>query len=389
MRLIAAVVATCAIAASASASAVDQKKVDDLFRSAMVSARGGNHAAAIPTFRHLLSGVSSPRIKLELARSLLAVGEYKEAYRLFRDVYEAPGTPMTVKRNILPFLEEAELRTLRVRYGVRVITDSNPSRVGEGGTVYFNGIPMEYKVPAPKEVAYGIEPWVAVEKLWDNGLLTKIHSSARLFEDTDLMAGRSQFSVARNISSVPGMFVQVNFDTEVNNENSFVLPSVETWKRYIISDAADVGIGGQIGYMFAENSDVSGAYYRPYAFGSWTFLPNATAFANVSAEHLDSRNPYYSYTTPKLEMGLRYRAGQMEVTPHLRVSKTMFSEFDAFWGVRRKDTLIRPTLTVSHDSFEWNGFKPELSLFYEERNSNVDIYDYDQTGAFLNIRRLY
>jgi hypothetical protein len=38
---------------------------------------------------------------------------------------------------------------------------------------------------------------------------------------------------------------------------------------------------------------------------------------------------------------------------------------------------------------EWKGIKPELSVFYEERNSNVGIYEYSQSGGFVNFRKLY
>ena len=378
-----------ALCCSAAHAAVDQEKAEALFRSGLAASQAGRHDTAIRDFRQLLREVSTPRIKLELARSLYFAGQYRDSLAVFREVYEAPGTPQTVKRNILPFMEEAELRVLRIRYGARMVTDSNPSKVSEGGTIFFNGIPLEYQPPVPKKVSYGIEPWVSVEKLWRNGFLTKFYGSARLFRNSDLDAGQFQFAVARQVKAVPGLFVQAAVDTGVSKGSSYVLPSVESWKRFKLSDKAGLGIGGQIGYMKAENDGASGGFYRPYVFGDWTFLPNATVFGRFSLEHLHSKNGYYSYFSPKVDFGLAMSVAGINVTPQVSVTRTMFRDYDAFWGLKREDTTWRPAVSVSWDRMEWKGIRPEFNVFYEKRDSNVGIYDYNQFGGFVNLTRVY
>lgn len=389
MKLIAAAAAILLACASAHAGRMSQNEADILFKSALAAMQAGRYGYAIKSYRHLLREVPTSRIKLELARALYLAKRYDESLGLFKEVYLDARTPQSVKRNILPFMEGAELRTMRVRYGVRAITDSNPSRVSDGGTIFFNGVPLEYQPPASKKTSYGVEPWLSVEKIWNNGLLTKFYGSARLFEDDHLNAGRFQFAVARQFPSAPGLFVQVAVDTEVNHDNSYVLPSVEAWKRFQLSQTAGFGVGAQVGYMRAENRDASGGFYRPYVFGDWTFLPNATAFAKATVEHLDSRNDYYTYFAPKLDFGVDFKVGSFEFVPQVTVTHTMFSEYDPFWGLKRRDTAIRPALTLANDRLEWNGLRPELNIFYESRDSNVDIYDYDQAGGFMNLTRLF
>src|SRR5690606_36298426 len=146
---------------------------------------------------------------------------------LFREVYEAPGTPQTVKSNIVPFIREAELRIMRVHYGARMVTNSNPSKVGERGAYYvpyFSGT-LDYQPPAPEKTAYGIEPWVSVEKLWQNGLLTTFYSAVRLYEDSDLNEGRFQVAAARQVPSSPGLFLQAALDSGFGKHDFYVLPS--------------------------------------------------------------------------------------------------------------------------------------------------------------------
>lgn len=390
MKIAVAALVFCLTCVAADA-AQDTRRLDALFKAGLVAEQAGRYDVAIGNFRRLLRESPTPRVKLELARALYGAGQYQESLTQFREVYEAPGTPQTVKRNIVPFIREAELRIMRMRYGVRMVTKSNPSKVGEGGAYYvpyFSGT-LNYQPPAPEKTAYGIEPWVSVEKLWQNGLLTKVYGAARLYEDSDLNEGQFQFAVARQVPSSPGLFVQAALDTGVGKDDFYVLPSVEAWKRFKLSDRAGFGVGVQVGYMKSSNDDASGGFYRPYVFGDWTLLPNATVFARLSLEHLDARNDYYSYVVPKADFGVAFSVGGVNLTPQLTLNKTMFLNYDVFWDRKREDVTWKPALSISWDRLEWSGVRPELNLFYEKRNSNIDIYDYDQVGGFINLTRLF
>jgi hypothetical protein len=389
MKLATACLACIALCSAARAATVDPNKANALFEDAMAKVRDGQFAVAVVEYRQLLREVPTPRIKLELARALYLAGKYRNSLSLFKEIYLNSRTPQIVRRNILPFMEGAEVRLLRVRYGISVVTDSNPSQVAEGGTIFFNGYPYEYQPPAPKKPAYGIQPWVSVEKLWNNGFLTKFYGSARLFKNSALDAGNLQASIAKQIPAVPGLFVQASIAVQAKKDDSYYLPSIEAWKRFRLSRATSVGMGDEIGYMFAENNDISGMYYRPYAFGSWALMPNATVFSRISVEYLNSRNNYYTYYAPKITVGMDFRVKHFELTPELTVTRTAFTQYDSFWGLTRRDTTIRPEITISNDLLEWDGIRPELSFFYERRNSNVDIYDYNQIGGYINLRKLF
>jgi len=374
---------------AASAFAATQAEFDTEFRQAMAQAAAGQSDHAIKRLTQLAAQTRAPRIRLELGRLLLRVGRNAEALELFRQIYLDPATPQTVKRNILPFIEEAELRIVRIRYGARIVSDTNPSKVGEGGTVYFNGIPLEYQPPASKKLAYGLEPWFSAEKLWQNGLLTKFNASARLFQDKDLTSGFLNVAVGKSIKAVPGLFVQASIGGELVRDASYLMPSIETWKRFAVSPRAGLGLGGQFGYMVSQNADISGPFYRAYVFGDWTFSRNATVFARLSAETLDSKNDYYDYVSAKADLGVVVSVASLEMTPKVSWKQTHFPQYNLFWGRKRQDVTVRAELTLASDRIEWKGIRPEISAFYEQRNSNVDIYDYDQVGGFVNFRKLF
>lgn len=359
------------------------------FQAGLAAKRAGDHERAIRNYRVAIELVPAPRIKLELAYSLLQTREYGEARKLFKEVYTDSRTPLTVKRNIRPLMEEAELHLLRVRYGVRITSNSNPERVGDGATLYFNGIPMTYQPSQEKRTAYGLQPWLSVEKLWNNGYITALNLNARLFEDSVSNSGAFTVAVGKRYERLGGLYVQARLDGDNQEGGSYVMPSIDAWKRTELNKRWHVGLGAQIGYMFAENEDISGGYYRPYVFGDRNVTNNIIAFGRTSIEYLNSRNDYYSYLRPRLEIGLAIQRGDWKFSPRLDVSYRAFAEHDPFWGTTRHDVIYRPALSFSNDRFEFRGMKPEINFFYERIDSNIAINSYDQFGGFVNISRAF
>lgn len=358
------------------------------FGRAMEAAALGDWETAVGELAALDQADPTPRVKLELARAYLASGQPGKAYRLFRRVHDDPATPPEVKRNILPFMERAEVMSFRFRWGVRLATDSNPSRVSDGATVYFNGIPFEYRPPERRKRAVGAEPWLTAEKMLEGGALAKGRLSARMFREDGLSSLTGHASFAAPLAGVDGAFVQVALDGRTGGGQAYAMPSVEGWRRFGVGEAVEFGAGGQVGYMSSSTEGASGPYWRPYAFVS-AAVGGSVAFARVSMDRLDASNPYFSHVTPKVEAGMSARYGGLDVTPRIEVARARFDEVDWFWGVRRKDLTVRPSVSLSHDAVSWKGFKPELDVFYETRSSSVPINGYTQFGTTVSLVRKF
>lgn len=365
------------------------QEVEARFLEGLAAAAAGRHELALEAFGALPPSVVTPRIKLERARSLFLLERWREALTLFREVYDAPGTPQNVKRNLRPYMEAAEQRILLLRYGARFVTDSNPSKVGEGGPIFIGGGWLDYAPPAEKKTVYGVEPWISVEKLWANDLLTKLYGAASLFEAEELLSGRLDLTVGRRLRSLPGLTLQAGVMGELTKDGHYFLPSVEAWRRVPISETARIGIGGQLGYLQAKDEEASGLYSRAYVMGDWSFAENATLFGEVSAERRDSRNDFHAYLAPRLDLGVDFEAGAWNLTPRFSATLTSYKGEHGLIGAPREDLTWRPMLTLSHDRVEWRGLSPELTIFYEKRESNVDIAAYDQFGAYFSLKRLY
>ena len=96
------------------------------FVEAMQQLKAGHLAGAERILRAMLERTDSPRVKLELARVLYLEGRDAEAKALFREVSARSDTPWRVRDNIAPFVRSIEERSGYLRFGVTVVSDSNP-----------------------------------------------------------------------------------------------------------------------------------------------------------------------------------------------------------------------------------------------------------------------
>jgi hypothetical protein len=108
------------------ATAQEPDALQHAFVEGMQHLQAGEAAQAERIFRQMLERTDSPRVKLELARALYAQGKLKEAKALFQEVAAQSDTPWRVRDNIASFVSDIEERTGYLKFGVTVISDSNP-----------------------------------------------------------------------------------------------------------------------------------------------------------------------------------------------------------------------------------------------------------------------
>jgi len=99
------------------AARADEDALQRAFAEGMQAQQAGELSRAESIFRGMLQSTDSPRVKLELARTLFLQGKYPEAKRLFKDVSLRDETPWRVRDNIALFVREIEERTGYLKFG--------------------------------------------------------------------------------------------------------------------------------------------------------------------------------------------------------------------------------------------------------------------------------
>ena len=126
----------------------------------------GNLAQAESIFRELLRVTGSPRVKLELARTLYLQVKYEEAKTLFQEVSTQSDTPWRVRDNIEHFVRQIEERTGYLKLGMTIVSDSNPRNLAAQKEFSIGGLRVT-PTEAPKKVTglrYSAQAWKPISE---------------------------------------------------------------------------------------------------------------------------------------------------------------------------------------------------------------------------------
>ena len=187
LRFLAAVVLAALVTGAAQAAASDLRADVDaaapandaaLFEFGRAEALAGRHEAAAHAFETLLAHSDSPRVRLELARSLAALGRRDEALAAYRAVLDAhPPEPV----NGWVVSEMAALSTRSAgdaaplpaelpdtawawhpRVGVGAVADSNVNAGPADANVQIFGLPFELSADSLAQRDVGGQAWLAI-----------------------------------------------------------------------------------------------------------------------------------------------------------------------------------------------------------------------------------
>lgn len=144
-----------------------------LFEFGRCEALAGRHAAAARAFETLLARADSPRVRLELARSLAALGRRDEALAAYRTVLDAhPPEPVigwvvSEMAALAPPHADADIPasagwTWHPRAGVGAMADSNVNAGPTDASVQIFGLPFELSAASLAQRDFGAQTWLGL-----------------------------------------------------------------------------------------------------------------------------------------------------------------------------------------------------------------------------------
>jgi hypothetical protein len=337
------------------------------FIEAMQAQEAGDLAHAESAFRDLLKATNAPRVKLELARTLYLEGKYAEAKPLFSEVSKQADTPWRVRDNIAHFVRDIEERTGYLKFGMTVVTDSNPRSLAaqkEFAIGDLRATPTE----APKKMhglRYSARGWLPLEPIGGAGYLD--------------VGGVKNLTSSGRIRVKPGMefgafgghrlyrFPYIGLDAVLAQTNTSRLTGELKVGKVKFAD---------FGYLDATNTSAAVSARKLVS-------SNATVTLSASLENSSAKERPYSYYGWDLGPGIDsfWPEWTLMVGARASVGSRQYAATDPMFGERRVDAKRRLELSVGNKRWRWRDHDVSLVASLEENRSNIGFYSYRKTNV--------
>jgi tetratricopeptide (TPR) repeat protein len=353
-----------------------------LFEFGRAEALAGRHDAAVHAFETLLARADSPRVRLELARSLAALGRRDEALAAYRAVLDAhPPEPVdgwvlsemaalsaraAGDATQLPAAPDASW-TWHPRAGVGALADSNVNAGPADANVQIFGLPFELSADSLAQRDAGAQAWLAlggsrvgdwgrwhVDAQWAG---TRYRRHGDFSSDAfDVQAGLARASEGHSLD------VTLAFDSQLqrngNGRDTATLGAQGLDELSTGSAIAWLAAAGHIHQHQAAGADggfvLGGASLNlrhAFAAGDASWLPPAVEAligVRVLRESLQDADRSHVDVTPQVALQAAI-AGCDGCTVTLDATRTesRYDDVDAAFGLLRRDRLRRVSLTFA------------------------------------------
>lgn len=347
----------------------------------------GKLTQAESIFREMLKTTDSPRVKLELARTLFLQGKYEEAKKLFQEVATQSDTPWRVRDNIEHFVRQIEERTGYLKFGISLVSDSNPRNLSQQREFSIGGLRVT-PTEAPKKVTglrYSAQGWKPfVDPVRVAGYFTASYVD---YPNQDLDRLTVDAGLARNISEsgrVRGkagiefgtfggnrlyQFPYLGLDsvlaeTQTARLTGELKAGKVTFPDFDYLDATNTSVALSARKILSQSvvaslsgrAEVSNARERPYSYYGWEVGPAIDTFWMETTFLIGARAIY----------GLR-----------------KYEETDPLFGERRSDSRARLDVTVGNKKWRWRNSYVSLVASHERAHSSIEFYSYRKSGLSI------
>lgn len=368
---------------ASAASARTDAELQRAFVLGMQQLESGNGVQAESIFREILEHTDSARVKLELARALYLQAEYEQAKLLFKQVSMQPETPWRVRDNIALFVREIEERTGYLKFGVTVVSDSNPGNLARQREFSIGDIQVT-PTRAPERVTglrYSAQAWQPFAPIAAAGYLTASYVDYptqefdRLTVDAGLAknlvaSGRLRGKAGLEFGTADGaslyQFPYLGLDTVLAQSESYRLAGELKFGRVHFSDfdyldatyrSGALSLRRELSQSMAGTLraavEGSRAAEQPYTYYGWDLAPGISTFWPESTFLIGATVSY----------GVR-----------------KYAEADPLFGVRREDERTRAELTVGNKKWRWRDSYVVLVASLEETRSNIGFFSYQKAN---------
>lgn len=314
------------------------------FRLGVAAMFAGHYDEAIATFRELSKQTDAPRVKLELGRSLFLAKRYKEAKRVFNDVYYSAGLPYEVRRSINVYLEKIDRKIgfLVPDFGLSI--DTNPIKATSATDFLLLGLPVvlsQQKHSRAMGVQYGLAGRKPIDALSTFSIFgsiagIKYSQSPNSFENASAGLAFDDKSGKLSLESGVQYLRRENSDTLMS-------PYVAGTYRLNSTNPSSTDLTAVASYnIFKYNFYLNGPAVQASVRHAVTLGKTTTLIAVAHASIIRASDPRYNQVeggiSASLYHSLKIVAADLVLSGN--IGKRNFAQIDPLFGAIRRDTDV-------------------------------------------------
>jgi hypothetical protein len=345
----------------------------------------GNLEQAESVFREMLKSTDSARVKLELARTLFLEGKYDDAKALFQEISMRTDTPWRVRDNIQHFVRAIEDKTGYLKFGVTVISDSNPLNLAAQKEFSIGGLQVT-PTEAPKKMTglrYSARGWLPLSQSGRAaGYFTASYNDYpgqdfdRLTLDVGAVkalteSGRVRGKVGVESGTLGGnllySFPYVGLDS--------VLAEKETWR--LVGEL-------KAGKVLFPDFDYLDATFASTAVSARKAASQGVVISmSGTVERSDANERPYSYYGLDVGPGIDtfWLDSAYLVGARASIGSRKYDATDPLFGERRSDSKMKLETTLGNKRWRWRNNYVSLVASLERNHSNIEFFSYRKTNV--------
>jgi len=154
-------------------------------------------------------------------------------------------------------------------------------------------------------------------------------------------------------------------------------------------------ISGSLSHLqkrYEENDSAN--YYNGHANSTaWILLyqprPRWLIYGGADFMRDDLADQSESSDRQGIRGGIAFSGERISLRGNVRYAQRDFKEDNFLYGEERKDDEYQISTTVGHKRLNWNGFTPKLNYEYKKVNSNLPLYERNNSKIFIRVDKSF
>ena len=353
--------------------------------------QSGDLEGAEHVFREIVAKTNSPRVKLELARTLFLQKRYRESRALFREVLVDPGIPWQVRENVEVFLRQIDEADGYVRFAASIVSDSNPRNITSQREFTIGGFRLTFVPPADNKrvtgmryAVQGMQPLDTESRVSGYVTASYLDYPNTTFDRLTLDLGLSKSFDVAGRSILRGGVEKGTF----GGRSLYDFPYVAY--RRVLSALPKFRLTGEARLGQVNFPDFG---YLDAAYGSGTLsavTPASESVAlglNVALDRSNAREAAFTNTGTAIGPSLWWLINRpaIFITADLSFGKRDYAATDPFFGLDRTDHRTRLEVAVRSREWRWWDLRPGVIFSAEHNRSSIGFYEYEKVNLSLSL----